>query len=76
MIRAMWRKLWTVKVTKRFIYTGKAPDLERMAAELLAAADKYALDRLKVIYSHNCISQAYNLFVKYCIVVWLDQYVN
>ena len=32
----------------RFIYTGKAPDLERMAAELLAAADKYALDRLKV----------------------------
>ena len=34
----------------RFIYTGKAPDLERMAAELLAAADKYALDRLKVIY--------------------------
>lgn len=33
----------------RFIYTGKAPDLERMAAELLAAADKYALDRLKVM---------------------------
>ena len=60
----------------RFIYTGKAPDLERMAAELLAAADKYALDRLKVIYSHHFISQAYNLFVKYCIGVWLDQYVN
>merc|ERR1712203_1273747 len=33
----------------RFIYTGKARDLERMAAELLAAADKYALDRLKVM---------------------------
>jgi len=33
----------------RFIYTGKAPELERMAADLLAAADKYALDRLKVM---------------------------
>ena len=33
----------------RFIYTGKAPNLETMAADLLAAADKYALDRLKVI---------------------------
>ena len=32
----------------RFIYTGKAPNLETMAADLLAAADKYALDRLKV----------------------------
>ena len=32
----------------RFIYTGKAPELERMAADLLAAADKYALERLKV----------------------------
>jgi len=33
----------------RFIYTGKAPELERMAADLLAAADKYALERLKVM---------------------------
>jgi len=33
----------------RFIYTGKAPNLETMAADLLAAADKYALDRLKVM---------------------------
>jgi len=33
----------------RFIYTGKAPNLERMADDLLAAADKYALDRLKVM---------------------------
>lgn len=33
----------------RFIYTGKAPNLETMAAELLAAADKYSLDRLKVM---------------------------
>ncbi len=32
----------------RFIYTGKTVSLETMAADLLAAADKYALDRLKV----------------------------
>ncbi|XP_036337467.1 protein roadkill-like [Rhagoletis pomonella] len=32
-----------------FIYTGKAPNLEQMAEVLLAAADKYALEKLKVI---------------------------
>ncbi|KAK9686477.1 MATH domain [Popillia japonica] len=33
----------------RFIYTGKASNLEKMADDLLAAADKYALERLKVM---------------------------
>jgi len=33
----------------RFIYTGKAPNLDKMAADLLAAADMYALERLKVM---------------------------
>jgi len=33
----------------RFIYTGNAPHLDNMAADLLAAADKYALERLKVM---------------------------
>jgi speckle-type POZ protein len=33
----------------RFIYTGKASNLDKMADELLAAADKYALERLKVM---------------------------
>jgi len=33
----------------RFIYTGKSTQLTRMADDLLAAADKYALDRLKVM---------------------------
>jgi len=32
----------------RFIYTGNTSSLESMADSLLAAADKYALDRLKV----------------------------
>ena len=32
----------------RFIYTGRTAALDTMAAELLAAADKYALERLKV----------------------------
>ena len=41
----------------RFIYTGKAPELERMAADLLAAADKYALERLKV--GHHKSTQLY-----------------
>jgi speckle-type POZ protein len=33
----------------RYIYTGKAPNLNKMADELLAVADKYALERLKVM---------------------------
>ncbi|EEB18622.1 Speckle-type POZ protein, putative [Pediculus humanus corporis] len=33
----------------RFIYTGMASNLEEMAGDLLAAADKYALERLKVM---------------------------
>ncbi|CAO2628114.1 Speckle-type POZ protein [Lemmus lemmus] len=32
-----------------FIYTGKAPDLHSMADAVLAAADKYGLERLKVM---------------------------
>ncbi|KAL3184813.1 hypothetical protein MRX96_030710 [Rhipicephalus microplus] len=32
-----------------FIYTGRAPNLYKMAADLLTAADKYALERLKVM---------------------------
>ena len=31
-----------------FVYTGKVTNLADMADELLAAADKYALTRLKV----------------------------
>lgn len=33
----------------RFIYTGKSSNLEKMPDELLAAADKYDLERLKVM---------------------------
>ncbi|XP_036032686.1 speckle-type POZ protein-like [Onychomys torridus] len=37
------------KAMMGFIYTGKAPDLDSMAAAVLAAADKYGLQRLKVM---------------------------
>lgn len=37
-----------MKELLRFMYTDNAPNLDRMADELLAAADKYQLDRLKV----------------------------
>ncbi|KAL3222422.1 hypothetical protein MRX96_004887 [Rhipicephalus microplus] len=33
----------------RFIYTDQTPHLDKMAKDLLAAADKYALERLKVM---------------------------
>ena len=32
----------------KFIYTGKVEKLQNMADDLLAAADRYQLDRLKV----------------------------
>ncbi|XP_036032375.1 speckle-type POZ protein-like [Onychomys torridus] len=37
------------KVMVDFIYTGTAPDLDSMAAAVLAAADKYGLEYLKVM---------------------------
>jgi len=40
-----------MKEMLRYMYTGTAPGIERMADELLAAADKYQLDRLKVCCS-------------------------
>uniref|UniRef100_A0A1A9ZZW4 BTB domain-containing protein n=1 Tax=Glossina pallidipes TaxID=7398 RepID=A0A1A9ZZW4_GLOPL len=38
-----------VKEMLNFMYTGKAPNLNKMAQGLLAAADKYALEGLKVM---------------------------
>lgn len=42
-------ELDSLKEMLKFIYTGKVSQLETMADSLLAAADKYALDRLKVM---------------------------
>ncbi|KAH9363620.1 hypothetical protein HPB48_004141 [Haemaphysalis longicornis] len=33
----------------RFVYTGEAPEIDKFPMELLVAADKYALDRLKAM---------------------------
>ncbi|ELU11118.1 hypothetical protein CAPTEDRAFT_161127 [Capitella teleta] len=38
-----------MKEMLRFFYTGRAPNLDKMADDLLAAADKYAVERLKVM---------------------------
>ena len=40
----------------RFIYTGRTASLDTMAADLLAAADKYALERLKASSSEELYS--------------------
>ena len=40
----------TYREMLNFIYTGKVENLNQMADELLAAADKYALTRLKVSF--------------------------
>ena len=45
----------TYREMLNFIYTGKVENLNQMADELLAAADKYALTRLKVsFWNYNC----------------------
>ena len=37
-----------VKQMLQYVYTGKAPNLDKMADRLLAAADKYDIEPLKV----------------------------
>jgi len=41
----------------RFVYTNKVQDITRIAKALLAAADKYALDSLKVVCESTLIGQ-------------------
>lgn len=43
-----------------FIYTGKAPNLDKMADDLLAAADKVSTSNLAK-YLPNCISAKLSL---------------
>lgn len=40
----------------RFVYTGKSPSLNKMADSLLAVADRYALERLKVMCEESLCS--------------------
>jgi len=49
-----------MKELLQFIHTGKAPNLDKMVADLLAAADKYALERLKVMCEESLFG---NLFI-------------
>ena len=37
-----------VRELLRYVYTGEAPNLDQMADRLLAAADKYDIEPLKV----------------------------
>ena len=46
----------TMREVLRFIYTGNTPNLEGMADTLLAAADKYQLERLKVLCEESLVA--------------------
>lgn len=45
-----------VKEMLQFLYTGKSPNLETMADNLLAAADKYGIERLKILCEKSLCS--------------------
>lgn len=47
-----------------FIYTGKAPNLEKMADNLLAAADKVSAQLIDISYFHNFILLHFYLSAK------------
>lgn len=44
----------------KFIYTGRSPSLEKMADDLLAAADKYNLERLKMMCEESLCNNLSN----------------
>nr|CAH8822251.1 unnamed protein product [Trichobilharzia regenti] len=45
----------TVSEVPRYIYTGQVVGFDRLAYELLAAADKYKLERLKTMYGEALV---------------------
>lgn len=47
----------TVREAVRFVYTGRAPKIDELAEDLLIAADKYALDRLKAMCEEKLCSK-------------------
>lgn len=55
-----------IKEMLGFIYTDTAPNIDRMAYDLLEAADKYQLDRLKVRARLQCHSGASLRFPRAC----------
>ena len=54
----------TVSALLTFIYTGKTPNLEEHAEDLLMAAEKYQLDQLKNVCAKKLCS---NIEVKNCL---------
>lgn len=58
-----------LKEMLRFIYTGKAPNLDKMADDLLAAADKVCLIHTHLLCCFLHCTNCYCFFFLFCFAV-------